>query len=422
MSRVAVESLGCKLNQAETQSMALQFLDRGYQLAQSAREADIYVLNTCTVTHVADRKTRQSLRSARRANPDALIIAIGCYVERAPEELSQWGIVDLALGNKEKDRVVETIEATDKLKNKKAEKPKGCSQSRTRSLIKIQEGCDSFCSFCIVPYTRGREQSRPPEEVLHEIEKRMAVGYREVVLTGSKIGAYRWNGEGPSSLPCLVRQIMERTGVERLRLSSVQPDDLAPELLKLWADDRLCPHLHMPLQSGCQAVLQRMNRPYSIAEYERVVSLARGAISDLAITTDIVVGFPGESEREFEESYGFCQRMGFANIHVFPYSARVGTAAATMPHQVGEKVKKDRSRRMLALARQSQQRFRERFLGRYTTVLWESRLDETAWSGLTPNYLRVYTRSDHDLTNRLLKTRLLSSSEPGLLGEICEGG
>jgi threonylcarbamoyladenosine tRNA methylthiotransferase MtaB len=421
MDKVALETLGCKLNQAETDSLARQLLSRGYQLAESAREADIYVLNTCTVTHVADRKARHLLRSAHRTNPRALIVAIGCYAQRAPEELGQLGIVDLILGNKQKDRLVE-IFGNRNLRNKGARSPYKEYHSRTRSLIKIQEGCHSFCSFCIVPYLRGRERSLPLEQVLQQVKERVAAGYKEVTLTGTKIGAYRWNGENHSGLSRLIEYILHQTGIKRLRLSSLQPQDLTPELVRLWADERLCPHLHLPLQSGSQAMLQRMNRPYSIADYERAVSLVREAIPDLAITTDILVGFPGEGEREFEESYRFCQKMGLAKIHVFPYSPRLGTAAAGMPHQVEERLKKERSQRMIALAQQSAQHLREQFLGRTMPVLWEGKSEQGIWSGLTANYLRVFIRSEQELTNRLLPVKLVAEHSQGFLGELANGG
>jgi len=421
MDKVALETLGCKLNQAETESLARQFLSRGYQLAESAREADIYVLNTCTVTHIADRKTRHLLRLAHRTNPRALIIAIGCYAQRAPEELRQLGIVNFILANKEKNHLVEILE-TKNLGNKGARSPHKEYQRRTRSLVKIQEGCNDFCSFCIVPYTRGRERSLPLEEVLQEVKARVVSGYKEVTLTGTKIGAYGWNGGNSGELSRLIEHILDKTGVKRLRLSSLQPQDLTPELVKLWADDRLCPHLHIPLQSGSEAILKRMRRRYSIDDYERAVSLVREAIPGIAITTDILVGFPGEGEKEFEESYHFCEKMGLANIHVFPYSPRLGTAAARMPRQVEERVKKERSQRMLALAQQSAQHFREQFLGRTMTVLWERKSDQATWNGFTANYLRVFTRSERELSNRLLPVKLVAEHNQGLLGELADGG
>ncbi len=418
MSKIALESLGCKLNQAETESLARQLIDRGHQLTESAKEADVYVLNTCTVTHVADRKARQLLRAAQRANPEATTVAIGCYAERAGNELGRLGAVDLVLGNREKDRLVDILEARGSI-GATAKGGRGRDyQTRTRSLVKIQEGCDSFCSFCVVPYTRGKEHSLPPETIVHQVDVRAASGYKEVVLTGTRVGAYRWNGQGRFGLPHLVDLILDRTDIERLRLSSLQPQDLTPALLGLWANERVCPHIHMPLQSGSQVILERMKRPYSAADYERAVSLARAAIPDLAITTDIIVGFPGEGEREFEESYRFCQSIGFAGIHVFPYSMRPGTAAAAMPHRVDERVKRQRSQRMLALARQSRQRFMERHVGRRMTVLWESRMEQSTWSGLTANYLRVFTESEEDLTNQLLEVRLAAERAGGLLGEL----
>jgi threonylcarbamoyladenosine tRNA methylthiotransferase MtaB len=306
-----------------------------------------------------------------------------------------------------------------------------CPSIRTRSLIKIQDGCDDFCSFCIVPYTRGREHSLPSDKVLEEVRARVAAGYREVTLTGTKIGAYQRDGAGnrlcvapnrqTSGLPSLIERILKETEVERLRLSSLQPHDLTPQTVKLWAEKRLCPHLHLPLQSGSDRVLQRMKRQYSTEDYQRAVSLAREAIPDLAITTDILVGFPGESESEFEKSYRFCQRIGFANLHVFPYSPRPGTAAARMPQQVEDRVKKERTQRMLALAKESAHRFREQFLGRTVPVLWERKAERGVWSGLTDNYLRVFVESETPLTNRLLPVRLVGECKQGLFGETVDG-
>ncbi len=424
MNKVALETLGCKLNQAETESLTRQLLDRGYQLVESPREADIYVLNTCTVTHIADRKARHLLRSALHSNPEMLVVAIGCYAQRAPQELRQLGVVDIILGNEEKNHLVEILE--DRLGKAGNQIEKEARNllfdndhwGRTRSLVKIQEGCNDFCSFCIVPYIRGRERSLPPEKVLEEIKTRVAAGYKEVTLTGTKIGAYRWNGKDSNGLLRLIECILTETEIRHLRLSSLQPQDLTPEFLKLWTDERLCPHLHLPLQSGSKAILPQMRRQYSIAEYEKSIFLAREAIPDLAITTDILIGFPGEGEREFEESYHFCEKMGFAHIHVFPYSPRLGTAAAKMPHQVGEKVKKERSQRMLALAQRSTQQFRGQFLGQTTPVLWESETEPGVWNGLTANYLRVFTRSKEDLTNRLLPVKLIAEHSRGLLGEL----
>jgi threonylcarbamoyladenosine tRNA methylthiotransferase MtaB len=422
MSKIALETLGCKLNQAEVETLVHQLVAKGYQLTESVGEADIYVLNTCTVTHVADRKSRQLLKTARRQNPRASILAVGCYAQRAPEELEQLGVANLILSNKEKDRLLEVVDSIAEPRNGTST---GCHtgwRSRTRSLVKIQEGCSTFCSFCVVPYVRGREHSLPLNAVLQEVRARLAAGHKEIVLTGTNIGRYSWNGHGSRGLAVLVQQILNEPGVLRLRLSSLQPKDLSPELIRLWADERLCPHLHISLQSGSDAILQRMNRNYTASEYERAIYSIRESIPDLAITTDIMVGFAGEGQREFEESYKFCERMNFANMHVFPYSARHGTAASKMPDQVEEKAKKERSQIMLILAQQSAQRFRRRFLSRTMKVLWESRADNTTWKGLTANYLRVFTQSSGDLSNQLLDVELLADNGHALVGETVKGG
>lgn len=271
---------------------------------------------------------------------------------------------------------------------------------RTRSLVKVQEGCNQFCAYCIVPLVRGRERSLPLDEAVDEVKARVEMGYLEVVLTGTQIGAYR------PSLELLIQRILAETGVRRLRLSSLQSRDITTELLALWQDEKLCRHLHLPLQSGSDPVLRRMRRGYSVDDYEKAVVMIREAIPDVAITTDIMVGFPGESDEEFEESHCFCQRMSFANIHVFPFSERPGTLATLMPEKVGERVKKERSERMLKLAKESARRFEVQFLGRTMRVLWEREVDDGVWVGLTDNYIRVFVQSDEPLKNRLSEVKV----------------
>ena len=268
MSRVALESLGCKLNQAEMEALADRLVSRGHVLAGSAAEADVYLLNTCTVTHIADRKSRQALRAARRANPQARVIATGCYARRVPEELGRLGVVDIILGDAEGDSLLGAIEGHGHVRTAGLTGDSTGGWSRTRSLVKIQEGCSDYCSFCVVPYTRGPGRSRTPDEILAEVKDKVTRGHQEVVLTGTKLGDYRSNGHGSAGLPELIRRILAETKVERLRLSSLQPADLTPELLALWRHDRLCPHLHLPLQSGSDTILRQMHRPYSLAEYE----------------------------------------------------------------------------------------------------------------------------------------------------------
>ncbi len=422
MSRVALESLGCKLNQAEIEALADRLVSRGHVLAGSAAEADVYLLNTCTVTHIADRKSRQALRAARRANPRARVIATGCYARRVPEELGRLGVVDIILGDAEGDSLLGAIEGHGHVHTAELTGDSTGGWSRTRSLVKIQEGCSDYCSFCVVPYTRGPGRSRTPDEILAEVKDKVTRGHQEVVLTGTKLGDYRSNGRASAGLPELIRRILAETKVERLRLSSLQPADLTPELLALWRHDRLCPHLHLPLQSGSDTILRQMHRPYSLAEYESAVCQARDAIPDLSITTDILVGFPGEGEDEFEEGYRFCERMGFAAIHVFPYSKRPGTAAATMPGQIDAGVKKQRSARMMALGKRSAGHFRSVFLGRTMMVLWEDKSGDGLWSGHTANYLRVYAKGDERLAGKMLAVLIAEEYADGLRGEIVNGG
>ncbi len=413
LGTVALQTLGCKLNQAETETLARQFLQAGYRVVAPDQAADIYLLNTCTVTHIADRKCRSMLRTAHRRNPDAMIVATGCYAERAAAELSNIEGVGLVAGNADKGRLVEIIESRYNGHRCSALQGHQVSPFRTRAMVKIQEGCSQPCSFCVVPRVRGEERSRPPEEIVSEVEARVSEGYKEVVLTGTCLGRY---GEG-EGLRALVERILEESDILRLRLSSLEPGDLTAELLELWKDSRLCPHIHMPLQSGSDTVLERMGRSYSISEYEQAAKLAREAIPNLALTTDIMVGFPGESEGEFRESYRFCERMKFAGMHVFPFSARLGTRAAKMPDMVGASEKKVGCQLMLDLAQKSKQCFREGFLGQSMSVLWEGE-KEGIWYGLTDNYMRVFVVSREMLANRILLTKMVAQYDGILVGEL----
>ena len=419
MPKIALDTVGCKLNQAETQHLAEQFAQAGYELVSAADGADIYILNTCTVTHVADGKCRRLLRLAHRLNPDALVVAMGCYAERARQELAQIEGVDLVLDNSQKPHLLRLLEESGSLSrpvyaHRGSTAPAGF---RTRAFIKVHDGCNSFCSYCIVPLVRGREKSVPVDQVVAEVRHRVAEGYNEVVLTGTKLGSYNYEGAG---LKELLQRILKETEVARLRLSSLQPQEISPELIELWHDNRLCRHFHLSLQSGSEAVLKRMKRRYTVGEYQQAVTLIRGMVPQVAITTDIIVGFPGETEEEFEQSFEFCRQMQFARIHVFSYSPRQGTEAALMTDRVGDGVKRERSQRMLALAGESAQNFRQRFLDKTLLVLWEKQTGGI-WSGLTDNYIRVYTRSGEDLTNQILQVKLTELfNRDGVWGEIVD--
>jgi threonylcarbamoyladenosine tRNA methylthiotransferase MtaB len=414
-TKVALDSLGCKLNQAETELFARQLAEAGYTLVSSAGEADIYILNTCTVTRIADRKSRHLLRLAHRQNPGARLVAIGCYAERSPQELAQIDGLDLVLGNEEKPHLLRWLQESGFFRPPLSI-PAGCHYNggRTRAFIKVQDGCHSFCTYCIVPLVRKKEESVPVDGIIAEIRRRVTEDAQEVVLTGTKIGSYHDNGV---NLGGLLKSILAETDITRLRLSSLQPQEISPELLGLWRDSRLCPHFHLSLQSGSDTVLGQMKRHYTTADYQRVVSLIRGMVPEAAITTDVIVGFPGETEAEFQQSYNFCRQVAFARIHVFPYSPRQETEAARMPHQVADKIKRQRSHKMLALAEESVCNFRQRFLGKTMPVLWEKQ-SSGIWSGLTANYIKVYAESSDDLTNKLQPVKLVEIRGDGVRGTI----
>lgn len=428
MTTVAIETLGCKLNQAESEALARELLAAGFQMVSPGDGADVYVVNTCTVTHVADRKARHLLRLARRRNPRALIVATGCYAERAADELKRLEGVDLVVGS-DKTSIVSRVSsclasrapvATDC----EGRSPEAMTQGeglrlsrtvfRTRSQVKVQDGCDAFCTYCIVPHVRGRERSIPPDRVVREVKNRVDEGYREVVLTGTRVGSYRHNG---TVLQGLVERILSETGVARLRLSSLQPRELTPGLLALWSNPRLCRHFHLALQSGSAGTLRRMGREYSLDEYRDAVARIRASVPGVAISTDVIVGFPGETDGEFEESYRFCEETDFAGIHTFPYSVRSGTAAAEMSGQVMESVKAERKNRMLRLARESARGFREMFIGEWVEVLWEGE-DDGFLSGLTDNYIRVLAPARSPMVNEILLVRLAAQGEGCLRGEL----
>ena len=420
--RVAFYTLGCKLNQAETESLVDQFSQSGFQLVPPDDVADVYIANTCTVTHIADRKSRHWLRLARRRNPQALIIATGCYAQRSRRDLAQ--LADIVVDNQEKEHLL-TLTQTLSLEGRGlGEREPKQSQVpapavRTRSLIKIQDGCHGPCTYCIVPKVRPREYSLPASQIIDEVKQKAARGYREVVLTGTKVGSYR---DGSVDLKDLIHRILRDTGIERLRLSSLQPSEISSELLALWQDERLCPHFHLALQSGSDTVLQRMKRSYSLNQYQSAVNLIREKIPDAAVTTDIMVGFPGESDKEFEQSYSFCEQAGFANIHVFPFSPRPETTAARMPGQIRDEVRQERDQRMLKLSRSSRRRFCEQFLGQTMPVLWEQETKPGSgiYSGLTSNYIRVFAHSKKSLSNEITPVKLVEFHNQGIRGEIVD--
>jgi threonylcarbamoyladenosine tRNA methylthiotransferase MtaB len=443
----AIHTLGCKLNTADAQAISFALQEQGFAEVPFDAPADLYIVNTCTVTHIADKKGRQYLRRARQTGgADALVAAIGCYTAVAPEDAQAMAEVNLVLGSVDKERII--AEAVERFADRLA--AVGFADThlhthaahRTRRTIKIQEGCDANCTFCIVPRARGRSVSVAAERVCREVAESAAMGYQEVVLTGTYVGMYRESSgqrdvgthsmRPPSvgavlesssrysalRLPDLLHRILAGPTPPRIRLTSVGPAELKPDLLACWADRRMARHLHMPIQSGSARVLRAMRRRYNPDQFRRAVERVRDAIPDCSITTDVIVGFPGETDAEFAETLAFCRELAFSKIHAFPYSERAGTEAAGMPDQVRPEVKKERMARLLALSHELARDYHARFVGRTMEVLWEDREPDGRWSGLTDNYLRVLTTTDENIHNRMLPTRLLCAESAYLDGAI----
>ena len=421
---VAILTLGCKLNQSDSEAIARTLIGEGVAVTdRPVRGADAYVINSCSVTHVADRKARHLLRLARRLSPGAQVIFTGCYAETAPDGVAAQTGADAVFRNADKGEIPRRL--LDQLRGR-GDPAAGCPTPvraglRTRAFVKIQEGCNELCAFCIVPYTRGREASVPVEEVVRQVQRHEAEGALEVVLTGTQLGNYGrdlgWEEQGPLRL---LEALLERTSVPRIRLSSLQAQDISEELVRLWRDPRLCPHFHLPLQSGSDDVLGRMRRRYTSARFRGAVSLIRERVADVAITTDVIAGFPGETEDDFEATYRLCEELEFAAMHCFPYSKRPQTGAAFMDGQLPSQVRRGRVGRLLELGTGLSERFRRRFLGRTLAVLWEEQ-KHGVWEGLTGNYMRLYACANDDLQNRLLPVRLESLQDQGVRGVLVNG-
>jgi threonylcarbamoyladenosine tRNA methylthiotransferase MtaB len=425
--RIHVSSLGCKLNQNEMDTLVAELARQRHQVVATPAEADLCVLNTCAVTHVAAQKSRQALRRLNRQNPKASLVATGCYAEIAPDDLHKLPGVELIAGNQEKERLGALLADRETGSGTIGSVPHSAvplPHSRTRALVKIQDGCDNACTYCIIHVARGQQRSRPADQILAEVRDLLRRDRQEVVLTGVHIGAYGQDRHGePTGLDLwgLVGRILAETDVPRLRLSSIEPWDLTEQAFRQWADPRLCRHLHLPLQSGCDHTLHRMARRYTTAQFAALVAAARAAIPDLAVTSDVIVGFPGETEAHFAQSLAFVQALDLARLHVFPYSRRTGTPADQMPDQVPPQVKTERAKAMRAVAASSERSFQQQFIGRTMEVLWEGSQpqdDGSMWSGLTDNYLRVYTCDAADLANTITPTCLLTHTRGGLKGVI----
>lgn len=432
MKKAAFYTLGCKVNQYETEAMTESFENAGYEIVDYSEFADVYIINTCTVTNMGDRKSRQIIRRAREKNPEALVAVVGCYSQIAPGEVLEIPEVSLVVGTDERSRMVELVEyamekeeklnmVNDIMKVKEFEEMSIKSyKSRTRAFLKIQEGCDQYCTYCIIPYARGHIRSRKPDSIIAEVKELAENGFREIVLTGIHVASYG-KDLGNTSLIDIIEKVHEIDGIRRIRMSSVDPNVMTDGFIeRLSRLPKICRHFHLSLQSGCDETLKRMNRKYTTGEYRRVVEKLREVFADVAITTDLIVGFPGETEEEFQKTVDFVEEIAFSAMHVFKYSQRSGTPAAKYENQIKPQVKDSRSKVITAIAQKNEEKFKKAFIGRSKPVLYEQPFDgqKSLFEGLTDNYIRVVSESREDIKGKIIETVLAELKEDYMTGRI----
>ena len=422
MKKAALHNLGCKVNAYETEAMQHLLEEAGYEIVPFTQKADVYVINTCSVTNMADRKSRQMLHKAKKNNPDSIVVAAGCYVQTSEKEVLNDLSVDIVIGNDRKhdlvrlleeyslDSVNDTVDDINDGKHDFEELFIDQTKEHTRAFIKVQDGCNQFCSYCIIPYARGRVRSRRFENVIAEVERLAANGFKEVVLTGIHLSSYGVDFEEDTGLLELIQAVNEIKGIERIRLGSLEPkivtEHFASELSKL---DKICPHFHLSLQSGCDETLKRMNRKYTTKEYERGCELLRKYFVHPAITTDVIVGFPGETEEEFEQTKAYLEHIHFYEMHIFKYSKRKGTRAAVMPDQIDEQIKAARSEKLIALGHDMSKEFRKFYIGKNEEALFEEKAvigDKEYFVGYTKEYVKVAKETDENLENQIVSGRI----------------
>lgn len=434
MAKIAFYTLGCKVNQADTASMENLFLRSGHQLVSFDGEADVYIINTCVVTNTGQRKSRQTIHRAIRKNPNALIVVTGCYPQTAAEEVKAIAGVDMIIGNQDRAQIVQlveerlahrqtdTLDAVHKLTASTAfeEMAAGDITDKTRAFLKIQEGCNQFCTYCIIPYARGPLRSRSLESIRTETQRLISAGFKEIVLIGIHLGCYgKENHDGPT-LYDAVKTVLDVPGVQRLRLGSLESVEVEPRLLTLMQEDaRFCRHLHLPLQSGCDKTLQAMHRPYTTAKFKTLLADIKTKVPDIAITTDVIVGFPGETEADFETTCKFAESCGFSKMHIFPFSARKGTPAEKFAGVVTEAVKKERADILGRIDETMHKTFLQAMVGQNAEVLFEQPAGEDYFEGLTGNYQRVFVKSGgRNLGGEILPVKITAFDGEKLLGEI----
>lgn len=430
--KVAFHTLGCKVNQHDSAIMAALFQDAGYEVVDFNDLADVYVVNTCTVTHLSDRKSRQMIRHAVRENPAATIVVCGCYAQTAKAELEALDEVDLIIGTNERHKVVEAVETFRQDHVKTAymaddeelfyyeDLPHERVSGMTRAYVKIQEGCDQFCAYCAIPYARGPLRSRSEQDTIDEINMLVERGYKEVILTGIHIGAY---GRGVKDETCdltgLCRRILDETAIERLRIGSLEGIEVTDALIEMIAsDERMAKHLHLPLQSGCDRTLSAMRRPYDTEQFREMMRRIRGKVPNIAITTDLMVGFPGETDEDFKESLVFCNDIAFSAMHIFKYSMRSGTPAAAMPDQIDPQIKERRAKQMADVAQKNKLDYERRFVGQTLRILVEEQTKDGLWIGHSSNYLLVTFPGENIRSGDFVDVKITSAERNRLLGEI----
>jgi threonylcarbamoyladenosine tRNA methylthiotransferase MtaB len=434
MKTVAFYTLGCKVNQYETQALANIFKDGGYKIVDFSEIADIYLINTCTVTNLSDRKSRQMIRRAKKLNNDSIVVVAGCYAQTASEEVSKIEGVNLVVGTKERSKIIQYI---NEIENKKAkmnvvgnimeqrtfeELGLGIYKERARAIIKIQEGCNQFCSYCIIPYARGPIRSRSEENVIQEVKKLVDSGYREIVLTGIHIGSYGKDTK-TTSLIELIKKVHEVDGIERIRLGSIEPNLISEDFIKIVKNlKKMCPHYHISLQSGCDETLKRMNRKYTTLDYKNSIYNLRKEIEDVAVSTDVMVGFPGETEKEFQNTYDFLDEISFSSMHVFKYSPRKGTPAASFEGQILSSEKERRSNILIELSKRKTMEFNKKFIGRVMPVLIEQEANEKKgyFEGFTPNYIKVICEGDEKLKGNIVNVSLEKTVDDFIMGKVLD--
>ena len=430
MKRASLHTLGCRLNQAETAVLAARLQRDGYHVVEFGEPTDLLVVNTCSVTEEAERTCRYVIRKTLRHSPNAFVAVTGCYAQTGVHELRTIPGIDLIVGNQFKWDLSSFLPAPQALKKQPDPEvlhtrtidrddftlPMYGEPNSTRALVKIQDGCNVMCSFCLIPFARGHERSRLPNDVVRETEILVAGGYREIVLTGVNVGQYR---QGETDLVGLITQLETIEGLDRIRISSIEPTTITTPLLdRMASSSKLCPYLHIPLQSGDDAVLSAMNRPYGIEEFIRLIDRAGAAIPHLGLGTDLMVGFPGETEEAFERTLGIVQELPFSYFHVFTYSQRPGTAAAKLPDQVSHVITRQRAKILAELSRRKRLAFAERYIGSTVSVLFESGETDGFRLGVTPNFLKVGVSSNFDLANRLKDVRIIGASDRWALGQL----